>query len=234
MKLSRLLSLLSLGLSTFMVLAQTDGAKSASLTEAGAEKKPDINEIIQSNDTFTNSVGTVLQKISSGLWISVYETTQKEYKNVTGSNPSSFRGDKRPVDSVSWQSASAFCSTLTDHEKARDMLPDGYRYALPSQAQWEQQAKGVPLANAVTSTTRQCSGTSDVGSLPPNGSGLYDVRGNVAEWCADPGDGAYRVLRGGSWTEWIEVNLRTDFRVMVAPNATQNTYGFRVSLVKAR
>jgi formylglycine-generating enzyme required for sulfatase activity len=227
-----------LGLSTFVMLAQGDGSNGTSQSETatgeGVEDKPDINEIIKTSNAFTNGVGMVLKKISNGLWISAYETTQKQYGEVIGANPSSFRGDKRPVDSVSWQSALAFCKQLTDHEKAEGMLPEGYRYALLSQDQWEKQARTVPLANAVNSSSRERSGTADVGSLPPNGSGLYDLRGNVAEWCADPSDGAYRVLRGGSWQDWIDINLRTEFRVMVLPTDAENTYGFRCSLVRAR
>ena len=84
----------------------------------------------------------------------------------------------------------------------------------------------------MTSSSRQRSGTARVGTLPPSGAGLYDLRGNVAEWCSDPRDGAYRVLRGGSWADWIEVNLRSDFRIMVAPQDAKNTFGFRCILVK--
>jgi formylglycine-generating enzyme required for sulfatase activity len=70
-----------------------------------------------------------------------------------------------------------------------------------------------------------------VGSLAPSPGGLYDLRGNVAEWCADPADGTFRVLRGGSWADWIEVNLRPEFRVYAAPTEAKNTYGFRCVLV---
>lgn len=232
------MSLLMLGLSTFLVPAQVGSPRSdsqpATTAEEGADEKPNINEIIETSNVFTNSVGMVLKKNSAGLWISAYETTQKQYEDVTGANPSSFRGDKRPVDSVSWQDASAFCSKLTDHEKAEDMLPDGYHYTLPSQELWEQLANGVPLANAVTSSGNPRPGTANTGSLPPSGAGLYDLRGNVAEWAADPADGAYRVLRGGSWEDWIDINLRLQFRIMVAPSDAKNTYGFRCVLAKTR
>jgi formylglycine-generating enzyme required for sulfatase activity len=71
-----------------------------------------------------------------------------------------------------------------------------------------------------------------VGSLSPK-NGIYDLRGNVSEWCADPSGGPYRVLRGGSWEDWIEINLRLEFRVMVSPEDAKNTYGFRCVLVEA-
>lgn len=252
MKNSRLLSGLLLGLSTFLLSAQpqmrtgvslgvevnsgpsTTPPVSASAVET-EEEKPDINEIINTSTEFTNSVGMVMKK-AGGVWVSAYETAQKEYQEVTGSNPSGFRGENRPVDSVSWEAAYAFCVKLNEHEKSNDMLPDGYQYALPTQTQWETLAAGVPLANAVTSSGTRRSGTAEVGSLKPTGAGLYDLRGNVMEWCTDrstfPSDGTYRTLRGGSWADWIEINLRPEFAVMVPPEEAQNTYGFRCVLVK--
>lgn len=208
--------------------------KSAPITESAAEEKPDVNEIIKSSTTFTNSIGMVLKKTGSGLWVSAYETTQTEFQEVMRSNPSAFSGGKRPVDSVSWQAATRFCSKLTEHEKGQEMLPDGYHYVLPTQAQWARLAGGVSLANAVTGSGTRRSSTAQVGSLSPSGDGLYDLRGNVAEWCADPADGAFRVLRGGSWADWVEVNLRPEFRIYAAPSEAKNTYGFRCVLTKGR
>lgn len=197
-----------------------------------AEAKPDINEIIKTATVFTNSVGMVLKKVGS-LWVAVNETTQQEYEEVMDSNPSTFRGDQHPVDSISWNTANAFCAKLTEHEKAEEMLPEGYVYELPTQAQWQALASGTPLTSAVTSSTTRRSGTAKVRSLPASNNGLYDLRGNVAEWCADPPEGAFRVLRGGSWADWIEVNLRPDFRAYAAPDESKNTYGFRCVLIPA-
>jgi formylglycine-generating enzyme required for sulfatase activity len=69
-----------------------------------------------------------------------------------------------------------------------------------------------------------------VGSLGPNNNGLYDTRGNVKEWCLDPQDQPYRVLRGGAWDTYIEINSRLDFREYSALDQTKNDYGFRVVL----
>ena len=232
---SRLVSGLMLGLSTFLLAAQPQPPAETGPTP---EEKPDINEIIKTSTVFTNSVGTVMKKTGSGLWVSVYETTQKEYQEVTDSNPSAFSGPKRPVDSVSWLDASGYCKRLTQHEKAEEMLPEGYIYTLPTQAQWESLAKGIPLSHAVTGSGSRRSATANVGSLSASSAGLYDLRGNVAEWCDDsagglfPSANSFRVLRGGSWADWIEVNLRIDFRVMVAPDDAKNTYGFRCVLIK--
>ena len=242
MKYITLMSALSCGLSIFLVTAQAQndmptagsGAATAGSTQpstAQAEQKPDINEVIQTSTEFTNSVGMVMKKVGS-LWISAYETTQESYQEVTGSNPSAFAGEERPVDSVSWDSAVAFCEKLTEHEKQAEMLPNGYRYSLPTQEQWQSLASGVPLSDAVTSLNGSRSGTVNVGTLAPSAAGLYDLRGNVSEWSADPADGAFRVLRGGNWKDWIDINLRLDFRIYEAPQVAQNTFGFRCVLIK--
>lgn len=199
-------------------------------SEDTPEEKPNVNELLQNSTVFTNSIGMVLKKAGS-LWIAAYETTQQEYQDVIGQNPSTFAGEDRPVDTVSWQDAVKFCSKLTEKEAVEEMLPDGYVYQLPTQSQWEAQVKGVPLSDAVTNSGQRRSGTSPVGSLNPNAAGIYDVRGNVAEWCDDSWDQSFRVLRGGSWEDWIEVNLRTDFRIFIEPTARKNTYGFRCVLV---
>jgi len=253
MKISPSMSGLALVLSTFPLLAQPElppelpagpspgiaGAPAANPaaqgTEADAEekKKPDINEVIRTASVFTNSAGLVMKK-AGGLWISAYETTQEVYEKVAGSNPSAFHGANRPVDSVTWNAATRFCKQLTAYEKEKATLPEGYVYALPTQDQWEALASAVPLSAAVTSSTTERSGTADVGTLPPSAAGLYDLRGNVAEHCMDPSDGAYRVLRGGSWKDWIDVNLRLAFRVYVAPDDAENTFGFRCVLIKGR
>ncbi|MCU0771240.1 MAG: formylglycine-generating enzyme family protein [Verrucomicrobia bacterium] len=251
MKHSKLLSALLCGLSTFLLAAQPRTPTHVSLdvevgrgaakqtstaTEAGTkepEAKPDINEIVRTTTVFTNSVGLVLKKVGD-LWVSASETTQDAYQEVTGANPSVFTGKKRPVDSVSWNDATDFCDKLTAHEKDKDMLPDGYRYALPTQAQWDSLAAGIPLADAVTSSASSRSGTAEVGSLPATAGGLFDLRGNVAEWSADPTDGPFRVLRGGTWEDWIEINLRPEFRIYAPPNEAKNTYGFRCVLIQRK
>lgn len=249
MKNSMILSGLLLGLSTFLLSAQSQlpprvslevqvnpgsgqqPAVAAPAEGKDGEEKPDINELIAGSSVFTNSVGMVMKKVGS-LWVSAYETAQKEYQEIMSSNPSAFPGEKHPVDSVSWNDAMKFCAKLTQHEETEEMLPQGYHYALLTQSQWDRLASGVPLKQAVTSADTSRSGTAPVGSLGASPAGLYDLRGNVAEWCADPANGAYRVLRGGSWADWIDINLRLDFRIYEAPDVAKNTFGFRCVLTK--
>jgi hypothetical protein len=206
-------------------------AKPPVAVAAESQEKPDL-EALMKLPAFTNSIGMIMVKISDTLWAGKYEVTQEEYQKVTGGNPSQFRGDRNPVDSVSWNDAINYCRKLTDNERKEEMLPEGFEYRLPTQAQWESFGAGANLKNAVTSSGSSRSGTSVVGSLGPNGPGLYDTRGNVWEWCLDPQDKPHRVARGGAWDTFVEVNLRPEFRWYGAPDARNNAVGFRCVLTK--
>jgi formylglycine-generating enzyme required for sulfatase activity len=200
---------------------------------AASTNKIDIKELMKM-DSFTNSTGMVLVKTSPMLWAGKYEVTQEEYQKVVGSNPSQFRGERNPVDSVSWNDALKFCDELTKVERKEEMLPEGFAYTLPTQAQWESLMNGAQLKDAVTSSGATRSGTAPVGSLGPNSLGLFDTRGNLWEWCLDPQDKPFRVLRGGGWETFVEVNLRPEFRwFSKGPDDQQNNYGFRCILVGA-
>jgi len=204
-------------------------AGDASVTETN---KPSIKELMEGRE-FTNSTGMVMVKISPQLWAGKYEVTQEEYQKVSGSNPSQFSGDRNPVDSVSWNDALGFCSKLVDAERKEDMLPEGFVYTLPTQAQWDSFATSASLSDAVTSSPNKRNGTAAVGSLGASGQGLYDVRGNVWEWCLDPSDKPFRVLRGAAWDSWIEINLRVEFRwYSDGPDEQKNTFGFRCVMVQ--
>ncbi|MBO7391190.1 MAG: formylglycine-generating enzyme family protein, partial [Verrucomicrobia bacterium] len=79
----------------------------------------------------------VIIEFCSGFWISKYEVTQAQYKAVMGYNPSYFSGDDRPVEEVSWYDAMEFCARLTAIERAACRLPEGGKYTLPTEVQWE-------------------------------------------------------------------------------------------------
>ena len=193
-----------------------------------------MSKLMLKSDQVTNTVGMVLKKISPKLWAGMYEVTQESYKKIMAGNPSAFQGKEHPVDSVTWNDAMTFCQKLTEREQKAEELPEGFVYTLPTQAQWEQLVGNASLSDAVMSLNLQRqSSTARVGSKGPNNNGLYDTRGNVKEWCLDPEGKPYRVLRGGGWDTYIEINSRLEFREYSAPDKTKNDYGFRVVLEPA-
>jgi formylglycine-generating enzyme required for sulfatase activity len=186
-------------------------------------------------DRYSNEVQHQVT-ISTPFYISKYEVTQKEWIEVMGSNPSYFKGDNQPVEQVSWYDAVAYCNarsvkegltpayTVSGTNVTWNRNANGYR--LPTEAEWEYAAKGGSGAgyliyagsNSVDSVgwywDNSGSKTHPVGTKAANGLGLYDMSGNVWEWCwdwfgsystssqTDPlgaSSGSYRVYRGGSW-----------------------------------
>jgi formylglycine-generating enzyme required for sulfatase activity len=191
---------------------------------------PTLKQLMATGSVVTNTVGIVLVKISPGLWAGKFETTQDNYQKTMHSNPSAFKGATRPVDSVSWNDAIAFCAKLTTKEQTAKELPDGYNYTLPTQDQWMALMDGASRQDAVMKLNGNVSSTAPVGSLGANSLGLYDTRGNVMEWCLDSNNDSNRVLKGGAWDTWLDINARPDFRWYAAPGEAKNSYGFRVIL----
>lgn len=195
---------------------------------AAQDKEPKTPKI--PGDTYTNGVGMVLLKLPGGYWAGKFEVTQKQYREVMGGNPSAFQDDDRPVDSVSWNDAMEFCRRITEDEIRKLELPTGFTYSLPDEGQWNSWAASADLKDAVTSQSAPRGGTEKVGSLGANAQGLHDVRGNVMEFCLGDTSKPYRVVKGGSWQDRIEVNLRPEFHYYCKPDEKQNTFGFRCIL----
>ena len=195
------------------------------------------------------------------FWIGAKEVTQDEYENLMGSNPSYYRGEdhpesgKRPVESVSWHDAMAYCAALTAQERMAGRLQDGYQYRLPTEAEWEfccRAGTTTEWNTGATITTSQANfdevvrGTKLVGSHAANAWGLFDMHGNVWEWCLDGWDGsanypsvavkdpyvavgASRVFRGGAWIG-RDSHCRSAYRGMALPGIAYGLLGFRVVL----
>lgn len=125
-----------------------------------------------------------------GFWASCYPVTQELYERVMGENPSHFRGKQRPVETVSWDDAQAFLEKLNQQVK----LGDGLQFRLPSEAMWEYVARAKQphaysgseeLAEVGWYRNNSYGQTMPVSLKEPNSFGLYDLSGNVWEWCAD-------------------------------------------------
>jgi formylglycine-generating enzyme required for sulfatase activity len=201
--------------------------------------------------------------ISYGFAMAQYEVTQQQYQSLMAANPSTNVGPQRPVENVSWSDARDYCTALTAIETLAGNVPAGYEYRLPTEAEWEYACRagttlefntGFALTCSAarfsfsTHTGSFCAGTdplppANVGSYGPNAWTLYDMHGNVSEWCldslasypstpvADPFEtgGALRIVRGGAWSSPSHL-CRSASRAAVAPTSTSPSIGFRVVL----
>jgi len=199
---------------------------------------------------FTNGAGQNMVWIGTlGLWVAAHETTQGQFQRVLRTNPSAFRSADRPVDSVTWYDAVRYCDSLTQMEQGAGSLPVGFQYRLPKDREWSVFAEGAEISQAVHSRSKS-QGSSEVGSRGGNRYGLYDILGNVWEWCLDDYSPSMdsaavraqlpdlsrggKVLRGGSWsTSSSSVMLRIDTHGSDRPGEVSNTDGFRVVLAPA-
>lgn len=187
------------------------------------------------------------------FWLGETEVTQEFWTAIMGTNPSFFKGEQRPVESMTWQDCQDFLRRLN----ALDVAP-GFRFALPTEAQWEYAARGgrkssrfafsgAPDAEFVAwhddNSDRE---THDVKGKIPNELGLYDMCGNVYECCSDrlapytskdqvnPTGGessSIRISRGGSWDSFA-CYCRVSFRNYFYPKKPNNLTGLRLALYK--
>jgi len=185
----------------------------------------------------------------SDFCIGKVEVTQAQWEKVMGSNPSNFKGNDRPVEQVSWDDVQGFLQKLNQKS--------GKKYRLPTEAEWEYAARsgGKQEKWAGTSNENQLgnyawynansgSQTHPVGQKQPNGLGLYDMSGNVWEWCQDwygsysasaqrdpqgPSSGSIRVSRGGSWGNDPR-DVRSASRRRWNPGRRYDNLGFRLVL----
>ena len=194
--------------------------------------------------------------LTKPFWIGRYEVTEKQFCDFTGTNTTKVLS--HPRSGVSWVDARDFCRALTEQERSRGRLPEGYEYRLPSEAEWEYAARGGPAQadvytagpDPIAKAARTLFGDGNrfypVGKLPPNSLGLYDLDGNVSEWCFDVYDkyfygedpmtdpvcrtgSAARVHRG-RW--WLPPHWRADYgiRAGYGPRNASPFTGFRLCL----
>lgn len=182
--------------------------------------------------------------------LAAFPVVQSWYAQVTGQRPSSAQGDRLPVEGVSWCDAIQFCNALSQREGLTpayhhvgtqtaewDTSADGYR--LPTEAEWEHACRAGTTGPRYGQLDEVAwyQGNSDgqihpVGGKHPNAWGLYDMLGNVWDWCWDVYDaevyGAYRVLRGGGWADehW---SCRASVRRRSHPTFRIDDVGFRIA-----
>jgi formylglycine-generating enzyme required for sulfatase activity len=186
-------------------------------------------------------------RITKGYWLAKTECSQAQWRAVMGTEPSSFKGDELPVDSISWEDTQAFMMKLN----GRNVLPTGWKWSLPTEAQWEYACRAgttTPYAGELERMAwyRDNSGstTHAVGTKAANAWGLHDMHGNVWEWCSDcyadklPGgtdptdasSGFFRVNRGGLWFG-LGQGCRSAYRSRYAPGDNPHGSGFRAASV---
>lgn len=189
-------------------------------------------------------------RISKPFYMGVYEVTREQYERLMGKNPSKFKGPRNPVEQVSWDDAVEFCNKLSQKT--------GREVSLPTEAQWEYACRAgsktrfgfgdndAELGDYGWFTENSGDKTHQVGGKKPNALGLYDMHGNVAEWCSDwygpygrandtdpagPTSGRSHVLRGGSWYRYPP-DCRSAHRGGISPGDVLGLtgVGFRVSV----
>jgi formylglycine-generating enzyme required for sulfatase activity len=217
------------------------------------------NEIGRSADEGPQTIVT----FSRGFWMAKFLVTQRDYLAVMGTNPSGFPGNlDRPVESVSWFDATNYCAKLTQQDLTAGRIPPGTHYRLPTEAEWECAARAGtttrfnygddPNASSLTNHAWYSANSGfvprPVGLKEPNAWGLYDMEGNVWEWCQDwygpyaggsvtdpqgPASNAtgFKVIRGGAW-ESFDSDCRSARRSIegASPFISDFIIGFRVVL----
>ena len=191
--------------------------------------------------------------LNRGFWMLETEVTQEMWESVMGDNPSRFKGANLPVESVSWNDCQDFIGKLNQTSG----IPSGYKLSLPSEAQWEYACRaGSTGSYGGTGDLDEMgwyddnsgSKTHEVRGKKPNAWGLYDMHGNVSEWCQDgwdgdyygespeqdppgPGIGSWRVYRGGGWPNAVGL-CRSAYRNGHQPGDRVSDLGLRLALVR--
>jgi formylglycine-generating enzyme required for sulfatase activity len=166
------------------------------------------------------------------FWVGKYLVRQSDFETAGGNDPSTFRRPSRPVETISWDDAMAFCNQLTQYEQKAGKLPPGYHYTLPKESQWETFSADANIDLAATSRLTPLTSTQDVGYSEPNKYGVYDSIGNVWEWCLDDfDDKGDHSLRGGCWLSSTTDFPNADTRNAGGPKYADRFTGFRVVLV---
>lgn len=202
--------------------------------------------------------------LTKDFYIGKYEVTQELYKEIMGNNPSRYKGENKPVDSVSWFNAIKFCNKLSlvnNKTPVYDIVGNDVRiiegangYRLPTDAEWEYASRGGRRSEGykysgsdkisdVAWYKGNSAKTHDVGIKKPNELGVYDMNGNVWEWCYDwygsikgtrvtdpvvEKKNKYKLIKGGSWWTKDQRNFKHSWFQGFEPDNAWDIHGFRV------
>jgi len=241
------------------------------MTGCGADTKPEDQpaEPAKAVVSIVNSIGMRFVPLPAGTFtmgegkqahqvtltrsfeLGVYEVTQEQYEAVMGTTPSHFKGPQNPAENVSWDEAVEFCRKLSELPAEKSA---GYEYRLPTEAEWECACRaGTKTQYSFGDSASELGAyewygensgktTHPVGGKKPNAWGLYDMHGNVWEWCQDwygdypsgsvtdptgAASGSVRVFRGGSWSGSPR-GCRSAGRFRYSPGPRCDYLGFRV------
>ena len=202
----------------------------------------------QGSDAYDNEKPAHQVTLTKDYYMGKTEVTQALWKAVMGNNPAGFKGDNRPVEQVSWNDCQEFIRKLNSLT--------GKTFRLPTEAEWEFAARGGNnsrhykysgsdnLHDVAWYYDNSSNTTHDVATKQPNELGIYDMSGNVWEWCQDrygayssnaqydpagPMSGSYRVSRGGSWVS-VASYCRSSIRISSDPDGRGSYLGFRLCL----
>jgi len=216
--------------------------------------------------------------LTKSFWMGCTEVTQAQWSTVMGADPSRFKGDANPVDSVSWNDCVEFCKKLTARERAAGRISDEFEYRLPTEAEWEYCARGGAKSKGFKYggsdnlddvawyyensgdqrlnddnwsfskfKSNNCK-THPVAQKRANELGLYDMSGNVWEWCGDkfgyytsdaqvdptgPKSSRLRVFCGGSWRD-DDGRCRVSYRLRHTPVVKNDCIGLRIVRARVR
>ena len=209
------------------------------------------NEALKHLGGFDNERPAHEVKLTQPFYMGKFDVTQEQYQQVTGTNPSQFPGKNNPVETVSWDEAQEFCKKLSEQAKGH--------IRLPTEAEWEYSCRAgtktahhagdseADLARVAWYSANSKGKTHPVGQKEANAFDLYDMHGNVWQWCQDfygedyygkseaenpqgSSQGAVRLLRGGSW-DGLPVYCRSAYRFGYGPGFRGDIIGFRVVVV---
>ncbi|MCY3017734.1 MAG: formylglycine-generating enzyme family protein [Planctomycetota bacterium] len=184
--------------------------------------------------------------LSTPFYMGKYAVTQEQYVQVMGTNPSHFKGANLPVEQVSWNDAQEFCKKVSEKTECTVRLPTDaereYACRAGTMTAYYTGDEEADLGRVAFYSANSKNTTHPVGQKEPNAFGLYDVHGNVWEWCRDwyeqykpgtavdpqgPSEGQYRVLRGGAW-DHLPRFCRSAYRSRHFPALRHRYVGFRV------